>query len=563
MSSQIPLQGQSRWPGAFPEPDCLPRAPPLTRVAQEFLLPSRRARLPDGFEPPVPPAALHSPFSPLSPGSSLYPDGLIDTPWLDKHQHFLPSVCLSFYTLTSDPATATLHDNQLKADINAVKNALAQSGYRCRLAVVILSDQSPSSMTRFQDRLDNIRRGTGLDPKASLFVLPTQRSESELESALDSVLSAVFNQAAEYYRDMGRHARKKRSRGITPQPTVPPTSGTSHTLSLQGWNVRYDFKAAVFAEFRQEMDAALRSYEQAYETLMGADVLETIPSWSPRFNDARLLADVVAIRALRCLLWLGHSTAAVRRWQLHRARLADLVDRQARGTGTYGWEAWEARWALVMADLLEKVRFPELDPSSMLLNRLPEKSLSAERLQPWEQIHHTGYWYRTAALHLLDRRKYALLIPEEDRQPPDASPAAHVARRTHTYDSYMCPEPHEEYPISGKGVDHSKMIVDVLHRAKAEFQKRHQLRTAAELALECCKELETTQAWKQVVEMLLPLWRSMTFRSEGWWDVTEALSWTLRKAAAQIGKGDLVVAIDWELLNMSTLPALLIMSSTV
>ncbi|KAI0009387.1 Gryzun, putative trafficking through golgi-domain-containing protein [Xylariaceae sp. FL0662B] len=517
-------------------------------IGREFLLAPRRVHLPDDSEAPLSPRVLHSPFSPLSPGSTLYPDGLIDTRWLEKHQELIPSVCLSFYSLISDPTLATLHDNQLKTDINAVKNAIIQSSYKCRLAVVILSDQSPSSIGQFQERLENIRRSTGLDPKASLFVLPTQRSEKELENAVDSVLSAVFDQAIEYYRDLGRHSRKKKGRGVAPQPTIPPTTGTSHTLTLQGWNVRYDFKSAIFAEFRQEMDVALRSYEQAYETLLGVDVLETIPGWSPRFNDARLLADIIAIRALRCLLWTGQSTAAVRRWQFHHDRIFDLVDRRGRGTQNYGWKAWEARWCTVMANLVERVKFPELEPSTMLLYRPPERNLSADRLQPWELLHHQGYWYRSAARHLAGRRQLALAIPEDDRKPPNTSSPS-KAGKAYSYDTYMCPEPHEEFPSVGYGVNHSQLIVHHITLARGEFQKRKQVRASAELALECCKELERMAEWNQILEILTPLWRDMPFRNEGWWDIVEALSWTSRNAAVQIGQKELVVAIDWELLS--------------
>ncbi|KAH9907439.1 Gryzun, putative trafficking through golgi-domain-containing protein [Xylariomycetidae sp. FL2044] len=517
-------------------------------IGREFLFPPRRARLPDDYESPLSAPVLHSPFSPLSPRSTLYPDGLIDTRWLEKHQELIPSTFLCFYTLTSDPTLATLHDNQLKTDINAVRNAIAQSGYKCRLTVVILSDQSPGSIGQFQERLENIRKSAALDPKASLFVLPTKRSEPELEGAVDSVLTAVYEQAAEYYRDLGRHSRKKRGRGVAPQPTIPPTSGTSHTLSLQGWNVRYDFKTAVFAEFRQEMDVALRSYEQAYNTLVGPDVLETIPAWEPRFNDARLLADIIAIRALRCLLWMGQSTAGVRRWQAHRDRMIDLIERRGRGTQNYGFKAWEARWCTVMANMVEKAEFPELGPSSSLLYRPPEKNLSADRLQPWELLHHPGYWYREAARCLVNRRRLALSIPEDDRIPPDES-QPRLARKAYNYDTYMCPEPHEEFPLEGSGVNHGRLIFDRFALARTEFQRRHQLRTSVELALECSKELETMKEWKHILELLAPLWRNMAYRTEGWLDIMEALSWTLRSAAVGAGQNDLVVAIDWELLD--------------
>ncbi|KAI0169067.1 Gryzun, putative trafficking through golgi-domain-containing protein [Hypoxylon sp. FL1284] len=520
----------------------------IKTIGREFLLPPRRARLPDDIEATVPPPVLHSPFSPLSPGSSLYPDGLIDTRWLQKHQELIPSVCLAFYSLTSDSTLATLHDNQLKTDINAVKNAITQSAYKTRLVVVILSDQSPASVSQFHERLENIRRSTALDPKNSLFVLPTQRTETELETAVDSVLTAVFDQATEYYRDLARHSRKKKSRGVAPQPTIPPTSGTSHTLSLQGWNVRYDFKAAIFAEFRQEIDVALRSYEQAYETLLGPDILETIPSWSPRFNDARLLSDVTAIRALKCLLWTGQSTAAVRRWQTHHDRIFDLVDRRGHGTQNYGWKAWEARWSTVMANLIEKAKFPELEATSIVPYRPPEKNLSAERLQPWEYLHHQGYWYRAAARHLSERRRLARSIPEEDRKQPDASLPSQPSK-AYGYDTYLCPQPYEEFPLTGPGVNHAQLIFEHLVLARSEFEKRHQARTSMELALECCKELERIREWPRIMDILAPLWRNMSFRKEGWWDAMEALSWTLRNAAVQVGQRDIIVAIDWELLN--------------
>lgn len=445
---------------------------------------------------------------------------------------------------------ATLHDNRLKTDINAVKHALHQSGHKCRLAVVILSDQAPGAMEPFQERLEHIRRGTGLDPKTSLFVLPTKRSEAELEVAADSVLSSIFTQATEYYRDLGRRTRKKRGRGVAPQPTIPPTSGTSHTLSLQGWNVRYDFKTAVFAEFRQDMEAAVRSYEQAYESLFGTDVLETVPNWSPRFNDGRLLADMIAVRILRCLLWTGQSTAAVRRWQAHRYKLSDFLDQRGRGTQNYGWQAWESRWAEVMARLVEKAAFPELEPSGLNLFRAPEKALSAERLQPWEMLHHPGYWYRIAARHTLDRRKLAHSIPEDDRRPPDPAVTKRMTITAYnSYDTYMCPEPYEEYPLAGQGTDHAQKALTHLNLAIGEFLKRRQKRLAVEVALESAVELERIGAWKHLVEFLTPVWRAMSFRSESWWNLTEALSWILRKAAAQSGQADLVIAIDWELMN--------------
>lgn len=201
-----------------------------------------------------------------------------------------------------------------------------------------------------------------------------------------------------------------------------------------------------------------------------------------------------------------------------------------------------------MANLIDKAQFPELGLSNSLPYRPPEKNLSAERLQPWELLHHQGYWYRVGARHLSDRRKLARTISQDDRKPPDPS-APSRPNKAYGYDTYMCPEPYEEFPLVGGGVNHGRLIVDHLMLARAEFQKRNQIRMAAELALECCKELEEMQEWRHIMKILTPLWRDMSFRTEGWWDIMGEISWTLRRAAVKVSQKDLIVAIDWELLN--------------
>ncbi|KFA76803.1 hypothetical protein S40288_03033 [Stachybotrys chartarum IBT 40288] len=523
----------------------------IKSVGRSFALPPRKARLPDTVEPLESTPALHSPFSPLSPASALYPDGLINRQWLDKHQELVPSVFLCFYPLTSDPSSVSLQDNSIKSDLNDIKSAIARSGYKTRLAVVLLADGAEppySTSDSVSERLENIRKGTALDPK-SIFYIPPQESPAELRQVASGILTSLSTTAVEYYKDLARHAKKKRSRGYAPQPTVPPTTGTSHTLSLQDWNFRYDFKSAVFSEFRQEIEAATRAYEQAYEMLLGQEVIEVIPNWNPRWNEARQLADIIVIRCLRLYLRAGSTSLAVRRWRAHRDRMSDLVDRQGRGTNNYGWEAWQARWATVMANLMERIGIPSLAPSALTIYLPPEKNLLAERLEPWDMLHHPGYWYRTAAHHLIARRTLARTMPEEDRKAPESSSTSHAASKAYAYDVYMCPEPYEELPLEGQGVNHTQLIIDNLLAARNQFHSRKQTRLVAELSLECAKEMAGAGLWAEVVLMLQPLWEDMSFRTDLWLNVSEELCWLLRKAAAETGRGDLVVAIDWELMN--------------
>ena len=479
---------------------------------------------------------------------------MIDPKWIEKHQELVPSAYISFYKFTSDPTLSTLHDNQLKTDIYNTKSFLSQSGYKTRLIVALLSEESIIQSPDVEDRLANIRKATGLDSKTSLYFLPPQSSPVELQAFVETIISTIYPLCIEYYRDLSKHSRRKRNRGIVPPPTAPPTSGTSQTLSSQGWNVRYDFKLGVFAEFRQEMDAAVRSYESGYDTLLSSDVLESIASWSPRWNEGRLLADIFAIRILRCLFWNGNTTAAVRRWQQHRDRVRDFVDRRGKGSSTYGWEAWEARWATVMAEMIKKVSIQEFTSSTIFLPA--EKAITiGERMEPWEYLHHPGYWYRLAAQHLMLRRALALAIPEEDRSPPGSSPASQIASKAYTYDTYLCPEPHEESPLPGhKGVDHSLLIISALTKAINEFEQRKQTRFAEDLSLLSAHESLRREAWDDALRVLRPLWQKMTFRREGWWNAVEEVAWALRDAAARAGDGGTVVAVDWELLNRGLFP---------
>ncbi|KAK0385413.1 hypothetical protein NLU13_7889 [Sarocladium strictum] len=520
----------------------------IRTIGRSLRLPPRKASLPETDEKPDTSSVLHSPFSPLSPASSLYHDGLIDEHWIQKHQELVPSIVLSFCSLTSDPNTMILQDNKLKTDLNTFKTALMRSGYKTRLAIILMGENSHGPMAiseGLNERLEAIRRGAALDPK-SIFYIPPQDSPTDLTSVMDNILGVLYNTSVEYYRDLGRHARKKRARGIAPPPTVPPTSGTSRNLTLPDWNFRYDFKAGVLAEFRQEADAAMRSFEQAYEILLGQDVLDIIPSWSPRWNDARLLADIISIRCLRLHFWMGHTSMAVRRWQLHRDRISDFVDRRGKGTNCYGWHAWEARWATIMATLIETLEIPGLVPPSATLYLQPEKSLLGDRLQPWELLHHTGYWHRIAARHLVIRRKFAHIISDEDRVEPDPAVAG---KKTFSYDTYLCPEPHEEYPLDGTGANHSKLIIDALTLARQQFEARDQKRFCAEIALECATEYVNTRSWNEAITTLQPLWEDLSFRGEHWTDVAEDLCWLMRRAGAETGRADLVITADWELMN--------------
>lgn len=500
---------------------------------------------------PPPQLVLHSPLSPLTPSSPLYPDGLFSPLWILKHQSRLPCAFITFLSLVSDPNTSSLEDNKLKSEINSARSVITSTNYRTKLVTVLIGDGqiNPSEL---DDRISNIRRSAGLDAK-SIFFLPFNSSLAEVREFVNSLLTSIHSSCVDYYRDLSKHARRKRSRNAVPQPTVLP--GSAHVLSLPGWNIRYEFKLGVFAEFRQEMDAACRSYETAYEGIFGAEIMDTIPVWSPRFNEARLLADIIALRTLRCLIWTDQGSTAVKSWIAHRDRMKDLVNRRTKGTENYAWEAWQSTWATVMADLISRSKYPMLftrisDTTDLLPIFAGSDKLinSTERTTPWELPHHEGYWLDIARRATAARRSWARQIPEEDRQPPGRSPARLVASKSQLYDTYLTLEPYREIPVDGtQGYDYSGVMLETLSTAIDHFARRGQLRKVEILKLERALEKLGAQSWEEAIVVLRPLWSSVSWRAGGWWKLLQQIGWALQDCAVRVQDFELSIRLLWEL----------------
>lgn len=468
-----------------------------------------------------------------------------------KHQSRLPCAFVSFLSLVSDPNTSSLEDNKLKSEINSARSVITSTNYRTRFVVVLIGDGQINS-SELDDRVSNIRRSSGLDSK-SIYFLPFNASPAEVREFVSSVLSSIHSACVDYYRDLSKHARRKRSRNVVPQPTVQP--GSAHVLSSPGWNVRYEFKLGVFAEFRQEMDAACRNYETAYDGVFGTEIMDTIPVWSPRFNEARLLADTIALRTLRCLIWTDQGSTAVKSWLTHRDRMRDLVNRRTKGTENYAWEAWQSTWATVMADLLSRSQYPLLyarisDTTDLLPIFAGSEKLvaSTDRTTPWELPHHEGYWLEIARQATVARRTWAQQIPEDDRQPPGRSPAGIVASKSQLFDTYLALEPYREIPLDGsRGYDYPGVIIKTLAAAVDHFAKRGQLRKIEILKLEMALESLGTQSWEEAILVLRPLWSSASWRIGGWWKLLQHIGWAMHDCAVHTQDSELSIRLLWEL----------------
>ncbi|KAF2486798.1 Gryzun, putative trafficking through golgi-domain-containing protein [Neohortaea acidophila] len=478
---------------------------------------------------------LHSPLSPLSPGSPIFPDGAFTPLWFAKYQRHVPALIIAFFDIS---ALDHSNDEQIKGDINAVRASLARSGYKSKFAAVLLADRSMAQSPELEERVAYIRRATGLDSRSGLIFMPPPSSPQELSTFVQGVMRTLQPICIELYRDLTKHARRKKTRVPPGSSLASPVGSATHALSTPGWNVRYEVKLGVFAEFRQEMDVAERHFSAALDELFSADgILELTPIWSPRWNEARLLADIVALRVVRCLLWNSATTAAAQAWGSYRLRTRSLVERRGKGTQTYSWAAWETRWARTMAQLIVRADFEDLKPTpgqdpdgrqarKWQIYAGPEKPATAsEGIQPYHNLHHPGFWLRMASKSSRFRRAKALDIPEDDRLPPGQSPASAVVNRAENHDFYLVPEPHEECPLSESNTfDHTSEYAELVKEAQEHFRLASQPRMIELLTLGTARSLMDVDRYQEASDLLTGLLDQSTWRQDGWQDLlTDAL----------------------------------------
>ena len=495
---------------------------------------------------------LHSPLSPLSPGSPIFPDGLFTPMWFVKHQHQVPCLILAFFHLSADDAG---EDDAVRRDINAIRTSLGRSGFRTRLAAVLLSDQSILESSGLEDRLASIRRSTSLDSKTGLFFMPPMASQGEIATFIRSMMTALQPLYIEYYRELTKHSRRKKARGGPAASSVAHTAAGSQSVSTQGWLVRYEIKLGAFAEMRQEMEIAERHYSAAIDGLHSSEgIFEVTASWAPKWTDARLICDALTVRILRCQLWSASTTEAARFWMAYKARVQSLLDRRGKGSETYGWSAWESRWAVIMAQLIQRADLPLEQPASKLrvadadgaqqdFFALPEHTFAtADRLLPSHYLHHSGYWLRHAAMAYRTRRKRAMAIPQEDRTAPAESKASLVANRVRIYDYYLVPEVHNEAAF-----DHLAEIVKLSDAAAQAFAKKGQARLAQSIKLELAKDCAGSNEPRRTADLLLPVWKQSKWRDDGWHSKLAELLVVLYRCAQQLDEKDIALATLYEL----------------
>ncbi|KAK9466617.1 Gryzun, putative trafficking through golgi-domain-containing protein [Lipomyces arxii] len=488
-------------------------------VPKNFQLPTKKAS-------PLSPASVssfssttkqtvqHSTLSPLSTESPLYPDGIMNQFWLRKYRNLLPSVFVSvheIFTNTEDTQVKLSHDNDLIKEINEHRKQMAARNVK--LAIVIVSSRTILQNIDISDRVTYLRRTTGMDARTGLFFLPPG---SDIQTFVKELKGALYPTALDFYGALLKHARRKRGHTPSPSSSALPTSSQ---LDLAGWNIRYEFKQAVFAEYKQEIDVAIKLYGIVYEALL--EFFDSIPVDSFRWNEARMLLDIIAFKILKCNLYQNQPIMAQKVFNVHMESVTALVQKRFSTHDTYCYYAWRARQYHMLGQLLDMV--PEdISPRNSSFASVGTGIVGSD-FPSANVLHHSGFQYLYAAAATVERKNRAF---DTD---------------TGASDYYLVSPPEQEQKF-----DHTALLLHLLESAYSRFKRddETQTRTQAYIAYEI---FQTYFKSNSFVDALKYFHLSVPqYRKEGWYSILGSMLADAITAAKQTENKEELIKLQFE-----------------
>ncbi|KAL9594669.1 MAG: hypothetical protein Q9219_006907 [cf. Caloplaca sp. 3 TL-2023] len=115
------------------------------------------------------------------------------------------------------------------------------------------------------------------------------------------------------------------------------------------------------------------------------------------------------------------------------------------------------------------------------------------------------------------------------------------------YDTFLIQEPLRQDPFA---VTHNPSdratLIGVYSKSIEYFDERDRTRAVERLKYELGMIYVRQGEWSKALNVLEPLWRSVSWRREGWWELLEGLGETVRDCALRCEDGETVVRQAWE-----------------
>ncbi|KAI8973973.1 Gryzun, putative trafficking through golgi-domain-containing protein [Trametes punicea] len=528
-------------------------------VDKDVSFPPRKLVRPEDPQHP----SAHSPLSPLTPTSPLYPDGIIAPIWIRKHTTLLPSVFVMFMRIYESPPAQPgqderereveekRRDTELSAEIAHRKKSTNE--YGIKLTVVLMASRRMLDDPTLDARLTYIRRQSGLDPRAALFVL-SPVSPAEIGDFVRSLQDALWDPAVEYYTNHSKRVRRKRNRhsqASSYQISLSPmaSAGVARPLRPEGWTVRYEFKMASFAEFRGEDQVALKHYQDAYSTLLimfGSTAI--LPPRTKRWAEAKVLADCINVKIVKLYLYNNEHSLALSHQNSHMRKFADFSRGWGIGEETFEFWSWLARQHRVFAELLEQgtrstlkipspysaaaPSAPVLAVQSLEASQLGQEAMRVLGLNPNQALQHPGFYYYMAA-RCTERRRERFLTALESESEDHKTSSPGFANE--------------------KKVDHLAIVLELYTRSYELFRKLtpQNNQNPGRLTLWIAYRIAQTYHESGKFDMAVRFFERIakTYRRESWGSLLSPLLLQWYACAQQLGDVELSVRLLVEMLG--------------
>ncbi|KAG9036541.1 hypothetical protein FRB95_008596 [Tulasnella sp. JGI-2019a] len=510
--------------------------------------------------------AAHSPLSPMTPSSPVYPDGLIAPIWVRKHSEMIPAVFVLFLRLYESTTPLSplegkdesakeeerKQDSDLAIEIGTRKKSCADRGIK--LTAVLLASRKMLDDPALDSRLSFIRRQSSLDSRAALFVL-SPVSMAELNDFVKSLQSALYDSAMEHYSAHSKRVRRKRNKhghlnnnsiaGMADLSGAPPSTAgaiTARPLRAIGWKVRYDYKLALFAEFRMEEEVARKHYEDCWLSLVemfGSTAI--LPPRTKRWAEAKVLADCIAFKLVKLYLYHSEPHLALTTFNHHVARFAEMSRGWGIGEETFEFWSWLARQWRILAELVELAlragyKLPVAAVPAIIADTIRDpvtSNVTAPNFKPDTVLQHPGYYYYMAAKCTQERLdRFLAVMEQEERQPGTMSKSPGFANE--------------------KKVEHYVIIIELYTKAYELFKRNRTGQTPSRQTFFIAYCIAETYHASGQYDAAIRFFERIakTYRQEQWGSMLRSILTMWYDCARQLGEVELVVKLLFEMLTL-------------
>ncbi|KAL8734789.1 MAG: hypothetical protein Q9181_003050 [Wetmoreana brouardii] len=115
------------------------------------------------------------------------------------------------------------------------------------------------------------------------------------------------------------------------------------------------------------------------------------------------------------------------------------------------------------------------------------------------------------------------------------------------YDTFLVQEPLRQDPFAvTQNPSDTVTLLEVYNKSSDYFSERSRRRAVERLQYEIGLLYMREGRWKKALDVLRPLWQSVSWRREGWWGLLGGLGEAVRECARECGDRETVVMAGWE-----------------